>query len=84
MRLLDQPAVLEWFPTGMKAIRRNQPLAITRQRRRFETGEAAVRFATSTLPEAFRHNATLMIADVPPFSWEMIEAMGKTLAERGE
>jgi hypothetical protein len=44
MRLIEQPAVLEWFPTEMKTVRRYQPIQITRRRRTFETVAAAVSF----------------------------------------
>ena len=44
MRLIEQPAVLEWFPTEMKTVRRYQPIQITRRRRTFETVASAVSF----------------------------------------
>jgi hypothetical protein len=32
----------------------------------------------------YRHNARMIVADLPPLSWETIEAMSKAFAERGE
>jgi hypothetical protein len=58
-RLADQPAVLEWFPTEMRTVRRYQPAEIKPQRMNFETVAAAIAYVTSTLPEAFRNNATI-------------------------
>jgi hypothetical protein len=76
MRLKDQPAVLEWFPTEIKTVRRYQPLRITPQRMNFETVAAAVAYATSTLPEGFRRNATIKTRDVT-LHWGDIERWGK-------
>jgi len=78
MRLQDQPAVLEWFPTEMKTVRRYQPVEMTRQRMSFETVAAAVSFATSSLPEAFRLNATIETRGGITLHWADIEAMSKT------
>jgi hypothetical protein len=75
-RLADQPAVLEWFPSEMKTVGRHQPIQITRQRRNFETVAAAVAYATSSLPEAFRDNATIATGDIT-LRWGDIEAMSK-------
>jgi hypothetical protein len=77
MRLLDQPAILEWFPLEIKTVRRYQPLEITRRRMRFETGTAAVEYATTTLPEAFRPNASIQIEGGVTLRWADIEAMRK-------
>ncbi len=74
MYLRDQPAVLEWFPTEVRPVRRYQPLEIKRQRMHFETVRAAVAHATSALPEAFRHNATIGTGDITLY-WGDIEAM---------
>jgi hypothetical protein len=63
-RLADQPAVLEWFPSELKTVGRHQPIQITRQRRRFETVAAAVAYATSTLQEGFRDNATIAAGEI--------------------
>lgn len=75
-RLADQPAVLERFPTEIKTVRRYQPLQITSQRMNFETVAAAVAYATSTLPEGFRPNATITTPDVTLY-WGDIERWGK-------
>jgi len=77
MRLQNQPAVLEWFPAEMKTVRRYQPIEITRQRRSFETVTAAVSFATSSLPVAFRLNATIETGGGITLHWADIEAMSK-------
>jgi hypothetical protein len=71
-RLADQPAILEWLPLEMKAVGHHQPIQITRQRRNFETVEAAVAYATSALPEAFRANATITTGDIT-LRWDDIE-----------
>lgn len=77
MRLQDQPAVLEWFPTEVKTVRRYQPIEITRQRMNFESVAAAVKYATSRLPEAFQHTAAIETADDIMLRWSDIEAMGR-------
>jgi hypothetical protein len=76
MRLQDQPAVLEWFPTEMKTVRRYQPID-TRQRMNFESVAAAVDYATSRLPEAFRHTTAIETADSITLRWADIEAMSR-------
>jgi hypothetical protein len=63
-RLADQPAVLEWVRTDMRAVGRYQPLLPTRERMSFQTVTAAVDFAKTKLPEAYRTNATIMAAGV--------------------
>jgi hypothetical protein len=75
-RLADQPAVLEWFPIGMRTVGHHQPIEITRQRMNFETVAAAVAYATSTLPEGFRHNATIATGDIK-LRWADIETWAK-------
>jgi hypothetical protein len=75
-RLADQPAVLEWVSTEMKAAGRHQPLLPTRGRMSFETATAAVDFAKTKLPEAYRTNATIMAAGVTLY-WGDIERWGK-------
>jgi hypothetical protein len=78
-RLADQPAVLEWFPTEMRTVRQYQPTEIKRQRMHFESVAAAVGYATSTLPEGFRHNATIETENNITLHWADIEAMRKAL-----
>jgi hypothetical protein len=75
-RLADHPAVLEWVSTEMRAAGHHQPLLPTRGRMNFETVAAAVAYATSTLPEGFRHNATIATGDVT-LRWADIEARAK-------
>lgn len=77
-RLVDQPAILEWLPTEMRSVRRYQPTEIKRQRMHFETVAAGVEYATSTLPEAFRNNATIKAGEVT-LHWADIDAMRKAL-----
>jgi len=77
-RLVDQPAILEWFPTEMRTVKRYQPAEIKRQRMHFETGAAAVIYATSTLPEGFRPNATIETENDITLHWADIEAMALT------
>jgi hypothetical protein len=79
MKLKDQPAVMEWFPTVMRAARRHQPFEIARQRKNFDTVAAAVAHATSTLPEAFRNNATIATGDIT-LRWLDIAAMSKSFS----
>ena len=57
MRLEDQSAVLEWLPVEMRTVRRYEPR--TRMQRNFETVAAAVRYATTYVPEDFRETATI-------------------------
>ena len=79
-RLVDQPAILEWFPTEMRTVRQYQPAEIKRQLMNFETVAAAVGYAASTLPEGFRHNATIQTEGNITLHWADIEAMRKALA----
>jgi hypothetical protein len=72
MRLADQPAVLEWVSTEMRAGGRHQPLLPKRGRMSFETVTAAVRFAKTKLPEANRANAAIAAAGVT-LCWGDIE-----------
>ena len=51
MRFEDQPAVLEWLPVDMKPARYDQPMEMARHRMNFESVTAAVKYATTTLPE---------------------------------
>ena len=71
-RLADQPAVLEWVRTDMRAVGRYQPLLPARERMSFETVTAAVDLAKTKLPEAYRTNATIMAAGVT-LHWDDIE-----------
>jgi hypothetical protein len=83
MRFEDQSAVLEWFPMEMRTIRRYQPIEIKRQRMNFESIKAAVQYATTTLPEGFRDNATVTTGDGKTLYWADIEAMSKAWAAQG-
>jgi hypothetical protein len=78
-RLADQPAVLEWVSTEIRAAGRHQPLLPTRGRMSFETVTAAVDFAMTKLPEAYRSNATITTGEVTLY-WADIEAMNKAWA----
>jgi hypothetical protein len=78
-RLADQPAVLEWVSTELRAAGRHQPLLPTRGRMSFETVTAAVDVAATKLPEAYRHNATIMTGEITLF-WADIDAMSKAWA----
>jgi hypothetical protein len=77
---IDQPAILEWLPTEMRTVSRYQPTEIKRQRMHFETVAAAVGYATSTLPEGFRHNATIETEHNITLRWADIDAMRTALA----
>jgi hypothetical protein len=72
-RLADHPAILEWFPIGMKSVGRHQPIQITRQRMNFESATAAVAYATSTLPEGFRSNATIVVEGGITLGWPILK-----------
>jgi hypothetical protein len=63
-RLADQPAVLEWVRTEMRAVGRYQPLLPVHQRMSFETVAAAVAYAKTKLPETCRTTATVTAAGV--------------------
>ena len=72
MRLIEQPAVLEWFPTEMKTVRRYQPIQITRRRRTFETVAAAVSFGLRLSAEGHRphpYGETVYSLDSPLSPW---------------
>ncbi len=64
MRVFDQPAVLEWFPTEMRTVRRYQPIEFKRQRMDFESVAAAVSYATSRFgpPRRLKPQATSRLA----------------------
>ena len=71
-RLADQSAILEWVSSEMRAAGHHQPLLPTRGRMSFETVTAAVDFAKTKLPEAYRANATITAA-VVTLHWGDIE-----------
>jgi hypothetical protein len=75
MRFTDQSAVLEWLPVEMKPVRQYEPKEITRQRMNFESVAAAVDYATTTLPEGFRANATIKTGQDVTLYWGDIERM---------
>jgi hypothetical protein len=75
MRFEDQPAVLEWLPVDMKPARYDQPMEMARHRMSFECVTAAVKYATTTLPEGFRSNATIRIGNNVTLDWGNIERM---------
>jgi hypothetical protein len=83
MRFEDQSAILEWFPVGMEPVRKYEPREIKRQRMNFESVRAAVQYATTTLPEAFRDNAAITTGDDKTLYWADIEAMSKAWAAQG-
>jgi len=45
MRLIDQPAVLEWFPLQVRTVRFGEKIVHQPERKRFETVAAAARFS---------------------------------------
>jgi hypothetical protein len=63
-RLADQFAVLGWVNAEMRDAGRHQPLLPTRGQMSFETVTAAVDFAKTKLPEAYRANAAITAAGV--------------------
>ncbi len=78
MRLIEQPAVVEWFPATARTTMPGTKINHTPQRRSFETVAEAVRFVMTTLsardmPEINADNGITL-------SWEAIEAMGKLAA----
>jgi hypothetical protein len=75
MRYEDQSAVLEWLPVDMKPARYHQPMEMARHRMSFESVTAAVKYATRTLPEGFRSNATIRIGNNVTLYWGDIERM---------
>jgi hypothetical protein len=81
-RLADQPAVLEWVSMELRAAGHHQPLLPTPGRMSFETVTAAVAYATTVLPEAFRDNATISTGEVTLY-WLDIAAMNKACTDAG-
>ena len=77
MRLEDQSAVLEWLPVEINTIRRYQRRELTRMQRNFETVAAAVRYATTYVPEDFRETATITTDAGSTLHWPDIERMSK-------
>jgi hypothetical protein len=75
MRLEDQSAVLEWLPVEMHPIRRYEPRELTRRQRTFETVAAAVRYATTYVPEDFRGTATIKTDAGNTLHWADIQRM---------
>ena len=53
MRLEDQSAVLEWLPLEIQTVRKYQPHELRRLQRNFQTVTAAIRYATTVVPEEF-------------------------------
>jgi hypothetical protein len=77
MRLEDQSAVLEWLPVEMRAVRRYGPRELTRMQRNFETVGAAIRYATTYVPEDVRETATITTDAGNTLRWPDIERMSK-------
>ena len=77
MRLEDQSAVLEWLPVEINTIRRYQRRELTRMQRSFETVAAAVRYATTYVPDDFRETATIKTEAGKTLHWADIERMSK-------
>ena len=73
----DQVAVLEWLPVEMHTARRYNRREITRMQRNFETVAAAVRYATTYVPEDFRETATITTDAGSTLHWADIERMSK-------
>jgi len=76
MRLSDQPAVLEWFPTEMKSpTRPHAPIEPKRRRMNFDTVAAASQFAVTNLSD--RDLPEITTVDGITLRWADIAAMGK-------
>lgn len=69
MRLVDQPAVLQW-PESPIATMRHQKMDPVQRRKDFETANAAARYAIESLPETVYKLATITVADAPALYWE--------------
>jgi hypothetical protein len=77
MRLEDQFAVLEWLPVETHTVRRYKPRGNTRMQRNFETVAAAVRYATTYVPEDFRETAKITTDAGSTLHWADIERMSR-------
>jgi hypothetical protein len=68
MRLIDQPAVLEWAEFGPSPGwgQKNSPV---QGRKEFESARLAARYAADELPETIRKSATITVAGTPPLHW---------------
>ena len=77
MRLEDQSAVLEWLPLEMQTVRRYEPRELRRMQRIFETVTAAIRYATTFVPEGFRETATITTDAGNTLQWADIKRMSK-------
>jgi hypothetical protein len=77
MRLEDQSAVLEWLPLEIQTVRKYQPRELRRLQRNFETVTAAIRYATTFVPEGFRETATITTDAGNTLHWTDIERMSR-------
>jgi hypothetical protein len=69
MRLIDQPAVLQW-PEFRMVSGRHQKMDPVQRRKAFESAKAAARYATENLPETVYRLATITVAGTPALNWE--------------
>jgi hypothetical protein len=69
MRIVDQPAVLQW-PESPMVSGRHQKMDPVQRWKNFETAKAAARYATESLPETAYRLATITVADTPTLYWE--------------
>jgi len=65
MRLVDQPATLQWHEFPMVS-ERHQKIDPVQRRKVFETATAAARYAIESLPETVHKLATITVVDTPP------------------
>ena len=77
MRLEDQFAVLEWLPLEIQTVRKYQPRELRRLQRNFQTVTAAIRYATTFVPEGFRETATITTDAGNTLHWADIKRMSK-------
>jgi hypothetical protein len=73
MRLIDQPATLEWFPALVRIVRFGEKIAFQPQRKSFETVAAAVRFVNEQLSK--RDNPTIIVSSGVSLEWEFIQVI---------